>query len=75
MSLDRRRQMIEPEHPQLSIVRQCALVSISRSGFYRRPVGESLLNLELMRLIDGQFLETPLQRLLALAPVETEPLA
>jgi putative transposase len=59
MSLDRRRQMIEPEHPQLSIVRQCALVSISRSGFYRRPVGESLLNLELMRLIDVQFLETP----------------
>jgi putative transposase len=51
--------MIEPDHPQLSIVRQCALVSISRSGFYRRPVGESLLNLELMRLIDAQFLETP----------------
>jgi hypothetical protein len=24
--------MIEPEHPQLSIVRQCALVSIGRSG-------------------------------------------
>jgi putative transposase len=75
MSLERRRQMIEPGHPQLSIVRQCALVSISRSGVYRRPAGESPLNLTLMRLIDMQFLETPLQRLLALAPVETEPLA
>jgi 3-polyprenyl-4-hydroxybenzoate decarboxylase len=37
MSVERRRQMIEPEHPQLSIVRQCELVSISRSGFYHRP--------------------------------------
>ena len=51
--------MIEPEHPQLSIVRQCELVAISRSGFYYRPAGETPLNLELMRLIDAQFLETP----------------
>jgi putative transposase len=51
--------MIEPGHSRLSILRQCELVSISRSGFYRRPAGESPLNLELMRLIDAQFLETP----------------
>ena len=51
--------MIEPDHPSLSVVRQCELVSISRSGFYHRPVGETPLNLELMRLIDAQFLETP----------------
>lgn len=51
--------MIEPEHPRLSIVRQCELVSISRSGFYHCPAGETLLNLELMRLVDAQFLETP----------------
>jgi hypothetical protein len=29
------------------------LVSISRSGFYYQPVGETELNLELMRLIDA----------------------
>jgi putative transposase len=51
--------MIEPEHGQLSIARQCELVSISRSGLYYRPTGETPLNLELMRLIDRQFLETP----------------
>ena len=51
--------MIEPDHPQLSIARQCELVSISRSGFYDRPTGETSLNLELMRLIDAQFLEAP----------------
>ena len=51
--------MIEPEHTRISIVRQCELLSISRSGFYRRPAGETLVNLELMRLVDAQFLETP----------------
>ncbi len=51
--------MIEPGHPRLSVVRQCQLASISRSGFYHRPAGETALNLELMRLIDAQFLETP----------------
>jgi putative transposase len=59
MSLDRRRQMVQPGHPPLSIARQCRLVSISRSGFYHRPTGETPLNLALMRLIDAQFLETP----------------
>ena len=41
MSVERRRQMVEPEHPRLSIVRQCELVSISRSGFYHRPAEET----------------------------------
>ena len=59
MSVERRRQMIEPEHPSLSVVRQCELVSISRSGFYYQPVGETAENLGLMRVIDAQFLETP----------------
>ncbi len=35
------------------------LVSISRSAFYYQPAGETPLNLELMRLLDAQFLETP----------------
>lgn len=51
--------MIEPEHPSLSVVRQCELVSISRSSFYYQPVGETAENLGLMRLIDAQFLEAP----------------
>ena len=51
--------MIDPEHAQLSVVRQCELVAISRSGFYYQPAGETPLNLALMRLIDRQFLETP----------------
>jgi putative transposase len=59
MSVEQRRGLIEPEHGQLSVVRQCELVSISRSSFYYQPVGEPAESLALMRLIDAQFLETP----------------
>ena len=59
MSVERRRQMIEPGHPRLSIARQCELVSISRFGFHYRLTGETPLNLQVMRLIDAKFLETP----------------
>jgi putative transposase len=51
--------MIEPDHPALSIGRQCGLLSIARSSFYYTPEGESDANLALMRRIDEQFLETP----------------
>jgi putative transposase len=59
MSLDRRRQMVDRDHPVLSIVRQCELVSVNRSGLYYGSGGETALNLALMRLIDAQFMETP----------------
>lgn len=59
MSVERRREAIEPDHPDLSISRQCELVSVNRSTFYREPAPETALNLLLMRLIDEQFLETP----------------
>lgn len=51
--------MIEPNLPGLSVGKQCALLSISRSSFYHEPKGESEMNLDLMRVIDKQFLETP----------------
>ena len=49
--------MVEGSHPQLSIVRQCALLQISRSSRYYQPVGESEATLSLMRLIDEAFLD------------------
>ena len=51
--------MVDPNHPRLSIVRQCRWVSIARSSFYYEGTGETPLTLRLMRLIDEQFLETP----------------
>jgi putative transposase len=59
MTADRRKAMIEADHPRLSVARQCALVSIARSTFYREPAPETAVNLDLMRRIDEQFLETP----------------
>lgn len=51
--------MIESDHPRLSIVQQCVLLSVNRSSYYYQAKGENPLNLELMRLIDEQYLETP----------------
>lgn len=51
--------MVEPAHSVLSVVRQCELVSISRSTFYREPTPPMPLELALMRLLDEQFLESP----------------
>ena len=51
--------MIERSHPQLSVGAQCRLLSISRSSFYDAPQGETAMNLDLMLLVDKQFLDTP----------------
>ena len=47
------------DHPKLSVRRQCNLLSLSRSGLYYHPVGESAENLRFMEIMDKQFLETP----------------
>jgi putative transposase len=51
--------LIEPEHPQLSIAQQCALLGLARSSYYYQPVPESAENLQLMRLLDEQYTRTP----------------
>jgi len=51
--------MIEPEHPSLSIMRQCELLGIARSSYYYQPVPVSEENLLFMRLLDEQYTRTP----------------
>ncbi len=51
--------MIELKQSDLSVVRQCRLMSLSRSSCYYQGKGETELNLRLMRLIDEQYLKTP----------------
>ncbi len=51
--------MVDREHPSLSVVRQCKLLYISRSGLYYQPKGISEEDLTLMKLIDRQYLATP----------------
>jgi len=50
---------VKHDHPGLSVRRQCRLLSLTRSGLYYHPRGESTGNLAFMEIIDRQFLETP----------------
>jgi len=51
--------LIEPEHPQISIARQCDLVELPRSTYYYHGQGEGAENLTLMHLLDQQYTDTP----------------
>jgi putative transposase len=51
--------LIERDHPELSLVQQCGLLGINRSGIYYKPRSERSLNEELMRLMDEHYLEHP----------------
>ena len=50
--------MIERNHPKLTVGAQCSLLSITRSSFYYAPQGETAMNLDLMQLVDKEFLES-----------------
>ena len=59
MSLGQRRGMVDQGHPSLSVVRQWALLGVSRSSLYYRSKGTSEEDLALMEEIDRQYLEIP----------------
>jgi putative transposase len=58
LSPDAKRDLIEPDHPQISLARQCALLGLSRSSFYYRFQGERAENLPLRRLLAAQYTRT-----------------
>lgn len=51
--------MIECNHNNLSIIRQCDLLGVPRSTYYHRPIQETEYNLKIMREIDMIYLDTP----------------
>lgn len=51
--------MIDPKRSHISIVQQCRLLKISRTSVYYRPQKVKKENLDLMRLMDEQYLKTP----------------
>jgi len=57
--VERRRALVDRRHLSLSVIRQCRLLDISRSGLYYQPVGISQEGLTLMKMIDRQYLVTP----------------
>jgi putative transposase len=58
-TIEAKRALIEPDHPQLSIAQQCELLGLARSSYYYEPMLESEENLHLMRLLDEQYTRTP----------------
>ncbi len=59
MSRNQRKAMIDRDHHQLSLVRQCNLLDVSRASVYYRPASARAEDLELMALMDRQYLKTP----------------
>ena len=51
--------LIEPDHLELSISRQCELLGVSRASFYYKPLPIDSYNDILMRLLDIQYVKTP----------------
>src|SRR4051812_16417703 len=48
--------MIDRTHPTLPVTRQCRILNVSRATVYRHPAAVSDADLELMALIDRQYL-------------------
>jgi len=51
--------MLVPKCPELSLKRQCGLLSINRSTAYYKPRPIKPENLEIMKLIDAEYMEHP----------------
>ncbi len=51
--------MVDNKHFVLSIVKQCRLPGLHRSGLYYRPCSETEENLTILRLLDEQYYKTP----------------
>src|SRR3954463_268760 len=51
--------MIDRAHPTLPVTRQCRILNVSRATVYRHPAAVSDADLELMALIDRQYLIRP----------------
>jgi putative transposase len=59
LSLEQKRALINPLDTVFSVNQQCELLGLARSSYYYEPQPESEYNLQLMRLIDEQYLLRP----------------
>jgi hypothetical protein len=58
-SPEQKRALIEPDHPTLSVARQCALLGLARSSWYYQPQPPSATPPELLDRLDEQYTRTP----------------
>jgi putative transposase len=53
------RKLVDHDHPELSVSRQCALLGLPSSMLYYRPISVRKSTLRIMARIDALFLEDP----------------
>jgi len=53
------RKLIDPDHLEISIARQCELLGLARSSWYYQAASETEENLSLLRLIDEEYTRHP----------------
>jgi putative transposase len=58
-------KLVDNQH-ELSIRKQCELLSIHRGGLYYAPKGESEENLKIMRIMDEHYLEHPTEGVISM---------
>ena len=59
LTLEQKRKAVEPANKKIPVYRQCELLGLNRSSMYYKPRGDTEYNEMLMKLIDGQYVETP----------------
>jgi putative transposase len=69
LPLESKRRLVESEHSEISIVRQCELLGLNRSSYYYEAAGESSYNEYLMRKLDEQYTQTPFYGVLRMTEV------
>ena len=67
MEVKQRRAAVNRRRSSLSVASQCKLLDISRSGLYYQTARVSDNDLELMKLIDCQYMATPFYGTLKMA--------
>jgi putative transposase len=59
LTLEQKRNAIEPGHKKIAVYRQCELLGLNRSSLYYTPCRDTQYNEQLMKLIDEQYIQTP----------------
>ncbi|MGH3429686.1 MAG: IS3 family transposase, partial [Mycobacteriales bacterium] len=59
VSADGLRALVEPDHAELSVRRQCAVLGLNRASYYYQAATETEENLRLMRQLDAEYTRHP----------------
>jgi len=58
LTIEQKKQAVEPSYKKITIARQCELLGLNRSRLYYKATGETDYNEMLMKLVDEQYVKT-----------------